>query len=153
MKRIYVDADACPVKDEVYRVGKRLCWQVFVVANQQLDTPMSRLIFTIVVSRGEDAADDYIAEKAGPGDVVITADIPLAARSLDKGARVLGPRGREFSEASIGDALASRALGQDLREAGIMTGGPAPMQPKDRSRFLGKLDEILHALQREHPEG
>ena len=149
MRTIYVDADACPVKGEAYKVGRRYRWRVFVVSNQPIQTPSLPGVFTIQVSQGADVADDYIADKAGPGDVVVTADIPLAARALDKGARVLGVRGREFTAASIGAALAGRELSQHLRETGVMTGGAAPFSPKDRSRFLGKLDELVQATQRE----
>lgn len=149
MKTIYIDADGCAVKDEVYRVARRYGWGTFVVANQPINTPPSQLIFCITVGRGADEADDYIAERAGPGDIVITADIPLAARALEKQARALGPKGREFTPDSIGDALASRALSQELREAGVLTGGPAPMAKKDRSRFLSKLDELVNAVLRQ----
>lgn len=146
MKTIYIDADACPVKDETYKVARRYGWRVFVVANQPINTPSIPMVFSIMVSQGADVADDYIVDKAGEGDVVITADIPLAARCLDKGARVLGFKGREFTEASIGDALASRELSQNLREMGVMTGGPAPMSQKHRSRFLEQLDQIVNAI-------
>lgn len=148
MSTIYIDADGCAVKDEVYRVAQRYRWPVVVVANRHLHTPSSPLISAVVVGDGDDVADDYIAERAGRGDIVITADIPLAARALEKEARALGPKGREFTPDSIGDALASRALSQHLREIGVMTGGPAPMARKDRSRFLGKLDELVNAIQR-----
>ncbi len=148
MRTIYIDADACPVKGEVYKVGRRYRWRVFVVSNQAIHTPSIPGVFTIQVSQGADVADDYIAEKAGPGDIVITADIPLAARALDKGARVLGTRGREFTPEGIGEALAGRELSQHLRETGVMTGGAPPMTQHDRSRFLGKLDELIQAIQR-----
>lgn len=150
MLTIFIDADACPVKEEVYRVAKRLRLEVKVVANSYVQTPPSPRIQAVVVGRGEDVADDWIAERAGKGDVVVTADIPLAARCLENGARVLGLKGTEFTSAHIGDALASRELGQQLRETGIMTGGPAPMTPKDRSRFLSRLDTIIQALRREN---
>ncbi|MGM0575695.1 MAG: YaiI/YqxD family protein [Myxococcota bacterium] len=152
-RTIYVDADACPVKDEVYRVARRYRWRVFVVANQPITTPSIPRVFTIMVDQGPDVADDYIAERAGPGDIVVTADIPLAARALDKDARVLGFKGREFTPASIGDALGSRALSEHLREIGVQTGGPAPMGKGDRSRFLQKLDELVHTIQRELSNG
>lgn len=151
MHTIFIDADGCPVKEEVYRVSKRYHLDVRVVANRHLNLPPSPLIQPMVVSDGFDAADDWIAEHAGVGDVVITADIPLAARCLERGARVLGTKGREFTEDSIGDALASRELSQQLREMGVTTGGPAPMAKKDRSRFLSKLDELINAIKREHP--
>ena len=149
MKIIYIDADACSVKSETYKVAERWQWQVVVVANQYIQTPRSEFIRMVTVEKGDDVADDWIADKCEPGDVVITNDIPLAARCLDKAVRVLGQKGKEFSEDSIGDALASRELSQSLREMGVMTGGPKPMEQKDRSRFLGKLDQILVALDRE----
>lgn len=146
---VWVDADACSVKDEIYRVATRYRWRVVVVANQHIQIPRSALISAVRVPEGADVADDFIADKVSAGDVVITSDIPLADRSLKKGARVLGQRGREFTPESIGDALAGRSLGEHLREIGVMTGGPAPMAKKDRSRFLGKLDELINAIQRE----
>ena len=148
MKTLYVDADGCPVKDEIYRVATRHRWPVVVVANQPLHTPTSALITAVVVGRGDDVADDYIAERAEPGDIVVTADLPLAARALDRGARALSPKGLEFTEESIGDFLASRALSQQLREMGVATGGPAPMGREDRSRFLDKLDALINAVVR-----
>ena len=149
MKTIYIDADACSVKSETYKVAERWQWQVIVVANQYIQTPRSDSIRMVTVEKGDDVADDWIAEKCEPGDVVITSDIPLAARCLEKRVRVLGQKGKEFTEDSIGDALASRELAQNLREMGVMTGGPKPMEQKDRSRFLGKLDQVLVALDRE----
>ena len=149
MKIIYIDADACSMKNETYKVAGRWQWTVFVVANQYIQTPSSKLITCITVEKGEDVADDWIADRCGPGDVVITDDILLAARCLDKDARVLGQKGKEFTPDSIGDGLAARELSQNLREMGVITGGPKPKQDKDRSRFLGKLDEILVALQRQ----
>lgn len=146
MGTIYIDADACSVKSETYKVGARYNWPIRVVANQYIQTPRSKLIVCIMVGQGADVADDWIADRSDSGDVVITNDIPLAARCLDKGARVLGQKGYEFTPESIGDALAGRELSQNLREMGVMTGGPRPMEQKDRSRFLGKLDEILVAL-------
>lgn len=153
MRTIYIDADACPVKAETYKVGQRYGWRMFVVANQPIDTPAVRNLFNIMVSQGADVADDYIAERAGPGDIVVTADIPLAGRALEKGARALGIKGSEFTPDSIGDALAGRELSQNLREAGVMTGGPAPFSPRDRSRFAGKLDQLVNAIVKEHGEG
>ncbi|MBT6180099.1 MAG: YaiI/YqxD family protein [Deltaproteobacteria bacterium] len=149
MKVIYIDADACSVKKETYKVAERWHWKVVVVANQYIQTPSSEFIRCVTVDKGDDVADDWIAERCEPGDVVITNDIPLAARCLEKQARVLGQKGKEFHADSIGDALASRELAQNLREMGVMTGGPKPMEAKDRSRYLGKLDEILVALGRE----
>ncbi len=149
MSAIYVDADACPVKDEVMRVVRRHELVVHMVSNQWMRLDDDPLVHRVVVEQGPDIADDWIADKATPGDVVITNDIPLASRCLDKGARVLGQKGRELSMQSIGEALASRELFQNLREVGVMTGGPKPMEQKDRSRFLGKLDDIVVAFDRE----
>jgi len=150
MLTIYIDADACPVKDEVYRVARRYAMRVAVVANAPLRVPTDALV-ELVVRPGFGAADDWIAEQAGSGDIVITADIPLAARCLVKEARVLDPKGHPFSENDIGSALALRDLMADLRQGGVVTGGPAPMTPKDRSRFLSKLDETVNAVRRIHP--
>ena len=150
MKTIYIDADACSVKSETYKVALRWEWTVMVVANQYIQPPASELIRCITVEQGDDAADDWIAERCDGGDVVVTSDIPLAARCLEKGARVLGQKGHEFTPDSIGDALASRELSQNLREMGVVTGGPKPMQPKDRSKFLSKLHELIDALERQH---
>lgn len=147
MLTIYVDADACPVKDEVYRVARRYEMRVAVVANAPLWVPASALV-ELVVRPGFGAADDWIADHAGPGDIVVTADIPLAARCLAKSARALDPRGRPFTDADIGAALATRDLMDELRQSGAVTGGPAPMTPKDRSRFLSKLDELVNAVRR-----
>ncbi len=145
----YIDADACPVKDETYRVARRYTIQVFVVANAPLLVPREELIELVVVSGGFDAADDWIAERAGPGDIVITTDIPLADRCLRRGARVLGPKGLEFTDDAIGEALATRALLEMLRQSGQFGGGPAPFAKTDRSRFLAKLDELVHAARRD----
>jgi len=151
MTTIYIDADGCPVKDETYRVAKRYQLAVRVVANshRHVHLPSSPLVKEVVVGTGFDEADDWIVEQAGVGDIVITADIPLAARCLEKGARVLGPKGKPFTDDSIGNAVASRELSQHLREMGVHTGGPAPMAKKDRSRFLSRLDEIVNKIKRE----
>ena len=146
MGTIYIDADACAVKNETYKVATRYGWTVYVVANMTIQTPGSDLIVCVVVGQGDDVADDWIAECSAAGDVVVTNDIPLAARCLEKGARVLGQKGDEFTPDSIGGALAQRNLSQELREMGLDTVGPRPMEKKDRSRFLGKLDTILVAL-------
>jgi len=147
--RIYVDADACAVKPEVYRVAKRHGVGVTLVTASWLRVPPGQDIVLEVVEAGFDAADDWIASRAGAGDVVVTADIPLAARCVANGARVLGPTGRPFTEANVGDALATRNLLADLRGAGLETAsGPAPFDPRDRSRFLQALHEMLHALRR-----
>src|SRR5437762_14096794 len=149
MHTLYIDADACPVKDEVYRVARRYRMAVKVVANAPLRVPPDPLV-ELVVRPGFGAVDDWIAEQAGPGDVVVTADIPLAARCLAKGALALGPHGRPFTDHDIGSALALRDLMGELRQGGVACGGPAPMTPKDRSRFLSKLDDALNAVQRAH---
>src|SRR4051794_32598116 len=143
---IYIDADACPVKDEVYRVARRHGIMVYVVANAPIRVPREDLIEAVVVRGGMDVADDWIVERIGPGDLAVTTDIPLADRCLRKGARVLGPKGQPFTEESIGEALATRALLDMLRQSGSFGGGPAPFAKADRSRFLAKLDEILHAI-------
>jgi uncharacterized protein YaiI (UPF0178 family) len=150
MHIIFIDADACPVKDEVYRVARRYSMRVVVVANSPLRVPVDPLI-ELVVRPGFGAADDWIAEQASPGDVVVTADIPLAARCLAKQARALGPKGHAFTENDIGSALAMRDLMEELRQGGTNTGGPAPMTPRDRSRFLSKLDEAVNASRRARP--
>ena len=152
---IWIDADACPVKDEVYRVARRHAAPVAVVANAPLRVPAGPLV-EMVVRSGFGAADDWIAEQAGPGDIVITADVPLAARCVAKDARVLDPKGRPFTDNDIGSALAMRDLLADLRQGGEASaglGGPAPMTAKDRSRFLSKLDELINAVRRAHPPG
>ena len=143
MLEIFVDADACPVKDEVYVVATRYAVPVAIVANARLYVPPGLGAELVLVSEGPDAADDWIAGAVRPGDVVVTADVPLAARCLRAGARVLGSSGHPFDEDSIGDALASRDLKADLRGAGVATGGPPPLSQKDRSRFLAKLDELV----------
>ena len=146
---VYVDADACPVKEEVYRVARRHAAKVFIVANAPMLVPKDDLVELVVVRGGFDAADDWIVEQIGPGDVAVTTDIPLAGRCLRKGARVLGPKGNPFTEDSIGEALATRGLLEMLRQSGTMGGGPAPFAKADRSRFLSKLDEFLHAARRD----
>jgi hypothetical protein len=146
MINIYVDADSCPVKEEVFRVAKRHGLTVHVVANSKLNLPRDPLFRSVVVSGRFDAADDWIAAQATATDVVVTADIPLAARCLAKGARVLEPKGRPFNEASIGDALASREISAFLRDMGQLGGGPKPYTPADRSRFLGALENQVQAL-------
>jgi uncharacterized protein YaiI (UPF0178 family) len=150
MLTIYVDADACPVKSEVYKVARRYGLRVAVVANATLRVPADPLI-ELVVRPGFGAADDWIAEQAGQGDIVVTADIPLAARCLGREALVLDPKGRPFTEHDIGSMLAMRELMGELRQGGTVTGGPAPMAPKDRSRFLSKLDEAVNVLRRAYP--
>lgn len=145
---IYIDADACPVKDETYRVAERYGLHVVVVANSFMALPRAPWIERVVVSDGFDAADDWIAERARPGAIVVTADVPLASRCVKAGADVLGPTGKPFSESGIGMALATRNLMQDLREAGAITGGPKPFSARDRSAFLGALDRSVVRLRR-----
>ena len=150
MLTIYIDADACPVKDEVYRVARRYEMRVAVVAKASMRVPTDALV-ELVVRGGFGAVDDWIAEQAGPGDIVITADIPLAARCLAKERTVLDTRGQAFTENDIGSALAMRELMNDLRQGGEVRSGPPPMTAKDRSRMLSKLDETINAVRREHP--
>lgn len=146
--RILVDADACPVKDEVYKVAWRHEVPVVIVSNSWLRVPQHPLVSRQVVSDGFDAADDWIAEAAGPDAVVITADILLADRALKAGARVLAPNGKPFTTSSIGAAIATRAIMADLRAGGDQIGGPRPFAPADRSNFLQALDRELVALRR-----
>ncbi len=150
MTRILVDADGCPVKEEVYRVAKRYGLNVTLVANSWMRVPEEDWVKLVVVGDELDAADDWIVEHVGENDIVITTDIPLASRCLKKDARVLGPKGRVFTEESIGDALANREILSLLREQGTMTGGPAPFGKRDRSRFLQRLDDIVQACLRKH---
>jgi len=148
---IYLDADACPVKDETYRVAARYGLTVHVVANSILNLPHEPWIVRVVVGSALDAADDWIAERAGPGSIVLTADVPLAARCVKAGATVLAFTGKPFSESSIGMALATRDLMQSLREAGTITGGPKPFSRADRSAFLSALDRAVNRILREGP--
>ena len=143
MTWIYVDADACPLKEEVYQVAARHDVAVRLVANAPLRVPGGSGVELIVVEAGPDAADDFIAANVRRGDVVVTADIPLAARCLEAGARVLGTNGEPFREDSIGTALATRALKSELRASGLQTGGPPPLSARDRSRFLSRLDQLV----------
>jgi uncharacterized protein YaiI (UPF0178 family) len=140
---IYLDADACPVKDEAYRVARRYGLKVYVVANSFMMVPSHPLIARVVVEAGPDVADDWIAERTSPGDVVVTQDIPLAERALAKGAHALAPNGRPFTRDSIGSAMAQRAIMEQIRATGTITGGPKPFSPTDRSRFLQALDETI----------
>lgn len=152
MLHIFVDADACPVKQEVYRVAKRCCLKVTLVANTWMRIPDEENIVLKVVGKGFDAADDWIAEQVQAHDIVITADIPLASRCLKKDAHVIGPSGLPFTEDHIGDALATRNLMEELRGAGEIMGGPPPLQKRDRSRFLQALNEVIQFIRREHPD-
>ena len=145
---VFIAADACPVKPEVYRVAERYALEVTLVAASSMRVPPDARITIQVVEQGFDAADDWIAEHAGPSSIVITADIPLAARCLAKGAYVLGSTGSPFTEANIGDTLATRDLLATLRGAGEVTGGPPPFDARDRSRFLQALDQAVHAVRR-----
>ena len=146
--KIYVDADACPVKSEVYRVADRHGLPVFIVANSFMQVPRDPGVKLVVVSAGMDAADDWIAERAGAHDIVVTADVPLASRCIKAGASVVAPNGRPFTENSIGMALATRNLLQGIRDAGEITGGPQPFSPRDRSEFLSALDRAVVRLKR-----
>lgn len=147
--RIYVDADACPVKDEIYRVAIRHNLPVSVVAGNFIRVPDDPLIERVAAGAGMDAADNWIAERVGAGDIVVTNDIPLADRCVKAGAAVLAPNGKAFTEDSIGMALAVRNLMSDLRETGEVTGGPRGFSPRDRSAFLSALDQTIRRLQRQ----
>tara|TARA_R110000787_G_scaffold45528_1_gene111164 strand:- start:708 stop:1154 length:447 start_codon:yes stop_codon:yes gene_type:complete len=148
LTRIFIDADACPVKEEVYRVAGRHRLMTFVVSNSWMRIPQSPLIEQIVVDDGFDAADNWIAENLACDDVVITSDIPLADRALKKSAVVLGPSGKAFTGQSIGMSLAMRDLNAHLRETGDITGGAPPFSKKDRSRFLNVLENTLQKLRK-----
>lgn len=145
---IYVDADACPVKAEVYRVAERYGIKVFVVSGQLVAIPQSPLVERVIVGGKFDAADDWIAVRAHPKSIVVTADIPLAQRALAAGSTVIGNTGKPFTKDSIGMAMASRELMSQLRAMGEVTGGPRPMAGKDKSRFLSALDEAVNRLKR-----
>ncbi len=148
MVEIYVDADACPVKNEVVRVADRYALHVHMVSNAFMRLPDGKSVAPVIVSDGFDAADDWIAENVKPKDIVITADVPLAARCVEKGALVIGPTGKDFSDASIGMDLAMRNLNAHLRETGEIKGGGAPFSKKDRSAFLSALDNLVVKAQR-----
>jgi uncharacterized protein YaiI (UPF0178 family) len=148
LNTIYIDADACPVKDEVYRVTDRYQWKVVVVANMWLRVPDHPRITRMIVNEGLDRADDWIAEHAAEGDIVITADVPLADRCVKTGARVIGPTGKAFTPSSIGSDLAMRNLMTSLRETGEIRGGGRPFAKGDRSRFLVALDTAVQAIRR-----
>ena len=146
MIEIYVDGDACPVKEEIFRVAKRYGLKVHLVANSNLRIPRDPLFEMVVVKGGQlDVADDWIAERVTGTDIAITSDLPLAARCLAKGARVLDSRGKVFTDDAMGDALATRELMAQLRDMGVVSGGPAPFEAKDRSRFLQSLDTLIQA--------
>lgn len=150
--RIFVDADACPVKDEIYRVALRHGLPVSVVAGIFIRVPQDPLIERIAAGSGMDAADDWIAERAGKGDIVITSDIPLASRCVKAGAEVIAPNGKPFTEQSIGMNLAIRNLMTDLRSSGEVTGGPKSFTPSARSAFLSTLDQTIRRIQRQCTE-
>lgn len=146
MIEIYVDGDACPVKEEIFRVAKRYGLKVHLVANSNLRIPRDPLFDMVVVRGGQlDVADDWIAERVTGTDIAITSDLPLAARCLAKGARVLDSRGKVFTDDAMGDALATRELMAQLRDMGMVSGGPAPFEAKDRSRFLQSFDTLIQA--------
>jgi hypothetical protein len=145
---IFVDADACPVKDEIYRVAQRYQARVYIVANSPLRVPRDPSIVPIVVEAGSDAADDWIAERAHRASIVVTSDIPLASRAIKAGAEALTPTGRRFTDASIGLALATRNLMDHIRSTGDTTSGPKAFGPRDRSNFLGALDNVMVRLKR-----
>lgn len=145
---IYIDADACPVKDETYRVAARHRIKVLLVANSYIAIPHDAEVERVIVPAGLDVADDWIAERVEEGDLVITADVPLAARVVARGAEAIGPTGKPFTAASIGMQLATRNLMQDLREAGEITRGPRPFSPRDRSEFLQALERAVQRLKR-----
>lgn len=148
---IYIDADSCPVKQEVYRVASRYQLDVTLVANSRMRVPGEQRVALMVVKGGLDAADDWIVEHVAIHDIVVTADILLADRCLKKGALVVGPTGKAFTAESIGSAVAIRNLMADLRGSGEMTTGPAPLKKQDRSRFLHQLDEMIQSIRRDNP--
>ena len=146
MPKLFVDADACPVKREVCKVAGRHALAVTFVANTRMRIPRTDRSSLVVVSGGFDAADDWITERVSTDDIVVTADILLAKRCIDRAAHVIGPTGRRLHAESIGQALAMRQLMSDLREAGEITGGPAPFQQRDRSRFVHQLDQLVRDI-------
>jgi uncharacterized protein YaiI (UPF0178 family) len=145
---LFVDADACPVKDEVYKVAARYGLKTFVVSNSFLRVPPTPMIQQVVVDAGPDVADDWIAEQVQPGDIAVTNDIPLAERVLNAGAAAIAPNGKPFTADSIGQAIAQRALMEQLRSTGDILGGPKPFERADRSRFLQALDEAVQKSRR-----
>jgi len=151
MLDIYVDADACPVKAEILRVAERHQLTVHMVSNQWMRIGNYPKINRIVVPKEPDAADDWIVDHVEADDIVVTADIPLASRCIKEGASVIGTTGKPFTENNIGSALATRDLLSELRGAGEITGGPPPLQKRDRSRFLQTLDEVIQSIRRKRP--
>lgn len=152
MLDIYVDADACPVKQEIYRVAGRYGLKVILVANSWMRIPNEKGLLLKVVEEGFDVADDWIVDHVQSNDIVVTADIPLASRCLKKGASVIGSTGKPFTEDNIGQVLATRDLLSDLRSAGEITSGPKPLVKRDRSRFLQQLDEVIQSIRRKNPK-
>ncbi|TFG98015.1 MAG: YaiI/YqxD family protein [Calditrichales bacterium] len=150
MLHIYIDADACPVKQVVYRVAERYQLKVTLVANSWLRIPDNKDIVLMVVDFELDAADDWIVAQTQVDDIVITADIPLASRCLTKGVRVIGSSGKQFTNANIGQSVATRDLLSEMRSAGMTTGGPPPLHKRDRSRFLQELDEVIQSIRRKY---
>jgi len=153
MIALFIDADACPVKQEIYRVAERhalkgTAVKVYVVTNSPIAVPREEMIQRVVVGAGMDEADNWIAERAGAGAIVITADVPLASRAVKAGAEAIAPNGRVFTADSIGMTLATRNLMDSLRSAGEITGGPKPFSPRDRSSFLAALDQAIVRLKR-----
>jgi uncharacterized protein len=146
--RIFIDADACPVKDETYKVAARYRLKVFVVSNSFIQIPQSTLIERRIVDAGPDVADDWIAEQTEPGDIIVTNDIPLADRVLKAGGAAIAPNGRAFTPDSIGQALAQRSIMEHIRSTGEITGGPKPFAGANRSRFLQALDEAVNRERR-----
>lgn len=148
---IMIDADACPVKEETYRVAGRYGLSVTLVANTRMRIPNEPWITLQVVPGGFDAADDWIVDHIEPQDIVVTADILLASRCIQKQAHAISPTGKTFTDDNIGQSVATRNLMADLRGAGEITGGPPPIQKRDRSRFLQHLDALIHSIRRNHP--
>jgi uncharacterized protein len=148
MLDIYIDADACPVRKEVFAVAERHALTIFVVTQGNIRVPVDPRIRLVLVAEGPDAADDWIAERIGPGDICVTADVPLASRCLKRGASALGSTGRRFTSDNIGSALAARDIAAHIRETGGQSGGPRPLAQQDRSRFRGALDGLINAIRR-----
>jgi uncharacterized protein YaiI (UPF0178 family) len=151
MLHLFIDADACPVKEEVYRVARRYKLNVTLVANSWMRIPVADWLKIEVVGSGFNAADEWIVEQVQANDIVVTADIPLADLCLKKDALVISPKGKQFDEGSIGGTLATRDLMEELRSAGEITGGPPPLQKRDRSLFLQKLDQVIQSIRRKYP--
>ena len=148
---LYVEADACPVKDEVIRVGERHGLEMLFVCDGGIRRPQSQWARLVIVDQGADAADDWIAEQIGPGDICITADIPLADRCIKAGADAIDPRGKPFTPDNIGSVLAMRNLMTDLRSAGEQTGGAKPFSQRDRSDFLNGFEALIQKIRRRPP--